>query len=164
MSLLAPETIDIALLPCLPFEQRFALPNVPGVYFVLDTHNTVLYIGQTVSLCCRWRTHEKMCLFQELPALRIAYMEISDTHALYMAEKHAIYAFAPRYNERGKDILLPYKLRMPVSQELRLGLKDLARSRGLTLQKLVEDILKSAVMDPPSTLTPERSRRKATSV
>jgi hypothetical protein len=53
-------------------------------------------------------------------------------------------------------VTYPYKLQIFVPESLREDLKDLARARGLSLQKLVVTVLYHTVLDPPDYLLSER--------
>jgi len=57
------------------------------------------------------------------------------------------------------SVTLPYKLQIFMPETLREDLKDLARARGLTLQKLVVTVLQRTVEEPPDYLTAARTRR-----
>jgi len=48
-----PLTIALFELPSLPLDARRELPATPAIYFVL-AGDTVLYVGQSVSLRQRW--------------------------------------------------------------------------------------------------------------
>jgi hypothetical protein len=56
-------------------------------------------------------------------------------------------------------VTLPYKLQVFIPETLREDLKDLARARGISLQKLVATVLHHTVEQPPDYLVAERQRR-----
>lgn len=53
-------SINVLCLPWLPLSERGKLPNVPGIYFVLEG-DRVIYIGLSkISILRRWWTHPKI--------------------------------------------------------------------------------------------------------
>lgn len=54
--------LDFALLPSVPLPDRDRLPQCPGIYFAIDAHDRVLYIGRAANLLGRWkgRQHHRL--------------------------------------------------------------------------------------------------------
>lgn len=90
--------IDLANLPSMPLEQRWSLPTVQCVYFVLSSKNQVLYIGQTKNLANRWRTHTLYKALKTLNNIRIVWMQISDESLLLEVEEILINHYQPEFN------------------------------------------------------------------
>ncbi len=66
-------TIDPAVLPSLPLDERSALPDTPAIYFVM-AGDTVIYVGQSVNLRQRWLAHHRLQQLNEHGGCRIAWM------------------------------------------------------------------------------------------
>lgn len=60
-------------LPSLPLQDREHLPAEPGVYFILDATDRVLYVGRTVDLSFRLVMHHLLPIFTSLPDVHIAW-------------------------------------------------------------------------------------------
>ena len=99
---------DVLSLPWLPLAKRIELPNVPGIYFVLENEQ-VIYIGLSkTSLLRRWWTHNKV---QELNArageIRIAWLECRALGLLPVIETAMIIRFQPELNQKMGTRIVP---------------------------------------------------------
>lgn len=104
MRSVAPKPIDVQAIPLLTlpfvdFNNRKALPTYAAIYFVLNAHGTVLYIGQTQCLFQRWQGHF-FDRFRAHDASRIAWLVMSDDTLLKPVEKACITYFDPICNTR----------------------------------------------------------------
>lgn len=52
-------TAQISVFSSLAFEHRADLPAIPAVYFVLNEHRNVMYVGTTENLRMRWKAHHR---------------------------------------------------------------------------------------------------------
>ena len=85
------------------------VPGTPGVYYFVDKHGTVLYVGKAKDLKARVRTYfnggdgrRKIGrLVEEVAEVRISETE-SELHALIL-EAREIKRLLPRYNSAGRD-------------------------------------------------------------
>jgi hypothetical protein len=94
--------VDPLGLPSLPLTWRKAFPkSAPVIYFVLSQSDELLYIGRSVDLNTRWKSHHKLKEFDE--TVRVAWLEISDGALLAEIEEMLIERFQPCLN--GRNIL-----------------------------------------------------------
>lgn len=97
-----PTAVNPRLLPCLPLAARSRLPQIRGIYFVLNAHNEVLYIGQSKNLRSRWlnRTHHRYNELAHLNDLRLAYLKVTGSNPLSPIERALVDYFKPRMNNK----------------------------------------------------------------
>ena len=94
------ESLDIKSLPRVRLSDRRNLPDVPGVYFVVDDRDIVYYIGRSKSIASRWGSHDKTRVFEDLAQKAqffIHYLQSDDHERI---EKDAIRFFDPLLNQR----------------------------------------------------------------
>jgi hypothetical protein len=157
MNLLAPETINLSSLPALPLAERHRLPDVPGIYFVMDAADTVHYIGRTKSLWSRWHAHHRRTQFSGIADLRIAYLIVTDSALLPQIEEALIDYFAPLLNR--KKIPSGFAtIQVKVSRALRDRLLSKLRARGTTLRAFVGDMIELVDADDDFMDTVEMKR------
>ena len=97
--------IDPTDLPSTTFHNRAALPKKPGIYFILNAYNSILYIGRSYCLKKRWNeNHHLLPLLLTLDNIRIAYIDFECDHpmsarnTLLGLEYLFICQFKPLYN------------------------------------------------------------------
>lgn len=101
------ENINIHSLPSLIIPERFNLPEVGAVYFVLSENNEVEYIGKAKKLYKRWRKHE-CCIDMDSPkTCRVAWIEVADEIERVEIEKQFIISIKPRLNSQNKSAPKP---------------------------------------------------------
>lgn len=137
---------DILSLPWLPLENRGELPNVPGIYFVLENER-VIYIGLSKkSILCRWWIHPKLKeLKPRIGELKIAWLECRALLLLPVIESALIERFGkPELNRKWGDKIVPitqnsefYRAMEEQIEYRRVGL----RRTDWALVKLVADKL-----------------------
>lgn len=72
------------------------LPNAAGVYLA-SSADTVLYVGQSKSLCQRWRNHKQLPRIREASGTSLVYVELQP-HNLTSAEAALMDHFMPVLN------------------------------------------------------------------
>lgn len=107
---------DVLSLTWLPLAQRQDLPNVSGIYFVLENER-VIYIGLSkTSILRRWWTHNKV---QELNArtgeIKIAWLECRAISLLPAIETAMLLRFRPELNQKMGTRIVPVGRRDPIS-------------------------------------------------
>lgn len=90
------KAIKLDALPRLPIEQRFRLPGIPAIYFVMY-QNQVLYVGKAKHLRNRWVDHHRLDEMMGYP-LEIRWMRYP-VHLLDSAEEAAIAITQPPMNQ-----------------------------------------------------------------
>jgi hypothetical protein len=105
MRSVVPKTIDVQSIPLLtlpsvPFTERRRLPQCAAIYFVLNAHGTVLYVGQSINLALRWAAHHRAVKLSEHQATRIAWLVMDETHLLNAVETACLAYFEPCCNGR----------------------------------------------------------------
>ncbi|MHC5930829.1 GIY-YIG nuclease family protein [Nostoc sp.] len=96
--MLNPTSIDLTSLPSVPLSKYSQLPEISGIYFAIDSLNTVQYIGRAKNILSRWRGHHRKRELQKLDGVRISYLAISDTSLLNEVESALIEYFNPCLN------------------------------------------------------------------
>jgi DNA polymerase-3 subunit epsilon len=98
------------------------VPGTPGVYYFVDKHGTVLYVGKAKDLKARVRTYfnggdgrRKIGrLVEEVAEVRVRETE-SELHALIL-EAREIKRLLPRYNSAGRDDKASWFIRLDTSE------------------------------------------------
>jgi len=91
---LNPQSIDPLTLPSVVMAERKALPEVPCIYFAIDSTDAIQYIGRSVNPRQRWQNHHRQA---QVIGCRIAYMQC-DEALLGQVEQALIEWFAPALN------------------------------------------------------------------
>lgn len=102
-------SINVLCLPWLPLSERGKLPNVPGIYFVLEG-DRVIYIGLSQkSILRRWWTHPKIeDLAHRKGEIKIAWLECRATELLPVIESALIDRFGkPELNLKWGNRIVP---------------------------------------------------------
>jgi DNA polymerase-3 subunit epsilon len=107
-----------------PQKQHLAkdVPNTPGVYYFVDKHGTVLYVGKAKDLKARVRTYfnggdgrrKVGRLVEEVAEVRVRETE-SELHALIL-EAREIKRLLPRYNSVGRDDKASWFIRLDLDE------------------------------------------------
>lgn len=100
---------DVLSLDWLPLEERRILPNVPGIYFVLE-NDRVIYIGLSrKSILRRWWNHSKLSdLSERRGEIKIAWLECRATELLSTIESALITRFGqPELNLKKGARIVP---------------------------------------------------------
>ncbi len=91
------DVIDLIALPSLALDERRDLPDMAAIYFVL-AGDTVLYVGQSISLQQRWVAHHRLSQLNVHGGCRIAWMQVDDVSLLDGLERACIEHFCPTLN------------------------------------------------------------------
>jgi hypothetical protein len=122
--------IDLSLTPFVLFKDRYQLPNVAGVYFVVH-ESRILYVGKARSLLRRWKTHHRA--MQMRGAYRIYWQE-APLDQVSTLEDEYIAAIRPPWNEGEK-----FKL------DVSAGVRQQIRALMLQLDKDALDVVVTAI-------------------
>ena len=98
---------DLFELPYVDLAQLELLPTCSAIYFAIDSQNRVLYIGLSVNLIERWKTHHRLHQLKEIhkeSPVRIAWLVWTEED-LSTAEKYFINRYQPLLN--GTKIKIP---------------------------------------------------------
>lgn len=99
--------IDPLQLPSVHLSELKNLPNCTAIYFVIDSRNRILYVGQATNLSARWKNHHREYqlgkINKDFP-IRIAW-QVWNKDGLNEAEKHLIKIYQPLLN--GTQVNLP---------------------------------------------------------
>ncbi len=99
MSVFSPESFDLFSLPYLSLSEKRNLPSCPAVYFALSSQGRVLYIGRSVDIRERLRSHHRVPLLEALGGVKIAWLEQRNSIALPRLERTLIKYFNPPLNK-----------------------------------------------------------------
>lgn len=93
---------SILALPKVPLENRENLPQVSGIYYVIDQNRIIWYIGQAKDLKARWKSKSHHRLFQlnsqKKTKFKIHY-RIIESSKLNEIEQQEISKYHPRLNQ-----------------------------------------------------------------
>src|SRR5262245_35349822 len=94
-------------LPSLLLSERDALPDIPAVYFAIDSSNTVFYIGKARRLAERWKstTHHRYAQLSKIDDLRLVWLAVDDEKLLDAIEAACIKHFRPILNRTAQPII-----------------------------------------------------------
>lgn len=90
--------IRLSELPSLRMSEIGRLPDIGAVYIAATCESRVLYVGQTVFLARRWRTHHRLEQIQQEPDARIFWIPESNPEAARRLENALIERFQPELN------------------------------------------------------------------
>jgi hypothetical protein len=139
-----PATLNITALPGVAVAERKALPNCPGVYFVIDG-DVVMYIGRAVNLRNRWKNHHRL---NQVRGARIVWLAISDAALLDGIEQACIAYFQPALNGSGVDYVDGEAVRtFRVPDQTWDALKDWARNEQRSAGAQLRVILDRAIAE-----------------
>jgi hypothetical protein len=144
MNVLAPEAIDVLVLPSLPLERRSHLPTTAAIYFVLDALNRVQYIGRATNLKMRWRGHHRVVELSHMLEARIAYLTVSDATLLPDIERALIEYFEPPCNRHCQFVTY---INLKTTFAHRNHLLGKLRARGTTLRAFLADVIELLATD-----------------
>jgi GIY-YIG catalytic domain-containing protein len=95
--LLKVSEIDPMTLPSLIMSRNQQLPELAGVYFVIDWQDTVIYVGQSHNLRQRWSSH-KVSFEIDNDDARVAWLQMRNPDYRVTLESLFIKRFKPRFN------------------------------------------------------------------
>ncbi|HIK32472.1 MAG TPA: GIY-YIG nuclease family protein [Oscillatoriales cyanobacterium M59_W2019_021] len=99
--------LDPFQLPFFALSQVKALPNCTAIYFAIDSHDRILYIGQATNLATRWKNHHRRYQLEDIDRktpVRIAWVPWNQ-EGLTEAETLLIKSFQPLLN--GTEVKSP---------------------------------------------------------
>ncbi len=95
--------IDLSSLPSVSLLNKDILPHCSAIYFLLDSENRVLYIGQATNLCARWKAHhrfEQLKKINRKSNIRIAWLVLNNNKELLdQTERYFIELYQPLLNK-----------------------------------------------------------------
>ncbi len=97
--MIEPSQVDPFSLPSLSLLERNKLPKCGAVYFLIDRDKNILYIGKSLNVCHRWKSHKLLTLLRlNNSEYTIAWYECADTNNLREIEVSLIKLFTPKLN------------------------------------------------------------------
>jgi predicted DNA-binding protein len=169
-----PETIELSSLPSLSLLQRKDLPEVSGIYFVINNQGVIQYIGKSINLKQRWQQHHRLSQLEELPDIKIAWLEVSDHSLLLEIERALIHWFKPSLNRRrvrkiritkrkrgnpefgtlyrigsNREKPLSEQVKVLMYPEMKHQLKDLADQKNCTVPDLIREAIEQYLLMYP---------------
>lgn len=93
-------SIDPLQLPSVSLSDRKQLPIYTAIYFAIDAHNRVLYVGKAKNLLERWKNHHRLYKLEEIDkesSVRLAW-QVWNEEDLDEAERSLIIKFQPLLN------------------------------------------------------------------
>lgn len=123
--------IKVKTLPSLPLSKRREFPACSAVYLVVGEDKKVLYIGRTVNLSQRWKTHHRYSVFRAINGIRLAWLEVTDLYLLPPIEEALIKYFKPPNNTTRSE--------QEVYTRFKCNLNGLMVKKGVTLEILSKE-------------------------
>lgn len=123
--------IKVQTLPSMPLSKRREFPACPAIYLVVGEDQKVLYIGRTVNLRQRWKTHHKYSAFSGINGVRLAWLEVTDLYLLPPIEEGLIKHFKPPHNTS--------RIAQEVHTRFKCNLNGLMVKKGVTLATLSKE-------------------------
>lgn len=157
MKLPDPQKLSLPDLPSLALRERARLPNIPAIYFVLDSQQRVLYIGRSKALCVRWLCHGKLDVLSAHEDVHIAWLAGDAIEALPAIERLCIEYFQPPYNVNNLTRYKLFSCRLPADLCAALEAHAAAEHRSINAQ--IVYILSKWLAEERIT-TPRRVRKK----
>jgi len=93
-----PQSLDLASLPSVPLAEKGNLPASPGIYFAIDSFNTIQYIGLSTNAKRRWSRHHRYEQLSRLGGIKLAWLIVDNIALLSEIEKALIAHFKPAMN------------------------------------------------------------------
>ena len=94
-----PSRIALDALPSVPLADRRGLPASQGIYFVLGSDGTVLYVGKSQNIGARWAAHHRLLDLAQWQSARVAWLQLDgDAVLLHEIERACIEHFSPVLN------------------------------------------------------------------
>jgi hypothetical protein len=93
-------SLDPLQLPSVSLADRKQLPTCAAIYFAIDAHNRVLYVGKAKNLAARWKNHHRLYKLEEIAEespVRLAWQAWNE-EGLGEAERSLIVNFQPLLN------------------------------------------------------------------
>lgn len=93
-------SLDPLQLPSVLLADRKQLPSCTAIYFALDSHNRILYVGKAKNLAARWKNHHRLYKLEEIDQespVRLAWQAWNEED-LSETEKSLILNFQPLLN------------------------------------------------------------------
>lgn len=69
---------NVEALPAIDLVKKEELPEVSCIYFAIDSEGVIQYIGRTINLNTRWKSHHRYQQLSALSGVRIAYLETAE--------------------------------------------------------------------------------------
>jgi hypothetical protein len=137
-----PTDVNPLVLPSVTLSERDTLPEVSGIYFAIDSENTIQYIGRTVNVLNRWKNHHRTKQLQNIATVRVAYLTIDDVTLLDMVENTLIDYFQPKLNfTRIEYDTRQQRANLKLNSGVRSILKNLANQDGRSESSEVERLV-----------------------
>jgi hypothetical protein len=140
-------TLDVHSLPCEDIENKGLLPEIPTIYFAIDSNNLIQYIGRAKNTKQRWLCHHRYNQLSKIGGVRIAYLRIDCIELLPEIESVLIEHFNPPLNNTDVDrgdkkpvsILLPVELYQQLVNDATKEKKKRIQSRGVNNSKSLRE-------------------------
>ena len=118
-------------LPCLSLHKRKHLPTISAVYFLIYQKNSISYIGKSLNIYQRWRSHHLLGQLKDKGNYNVAWYECSDIKLLTSLETGLIKLFQPSLNEKlGRKPEDRTKMLLRVNSNTPKIMKTMAESFG----------------------------------
>lgn len=93
-----PSSLDLFSLPYISIKEKSMFPDIPGIYFAIDSENNIQYIGRSINIRKRWLNHHRYRQLSSMEGVKIAYLHIDSVELLHEIEKALIAYFKPSLN------------------------------------------------------------------
>lgn len=139
-------SVEICTLPSVLMTEIASLPQCSGIYFIVNEAQEVLYIGQSVNIWARWRSHHihrAVCDpedSEESARFRAHWLTLADETERLALEVELIRRFRPALNSKHNGVHVHVPLANPLTDEERQELKVLIQQTKLTKPEVAEQL------------------------
>lgn len=138
-------TLDVHTLPCEDIENKSLLPEIPTIYFAIDSNNVIQYIGRAQNIRQRWLGHHRYNQLSKIGGVRIAYLHIDCVDLLPSIESVLIEHFNPPLNNTDVDRGNKKPITICMKPELYYELKKIADKEHRSVSCLIVWIVKNMI-------------------
>ncbi|BDA71713.1 hypothetical protein CAL7716_058790 [Calothrix sp. PCC 7716] len=134
--------IQIKDLPSVSIKLKKQLPIISAIYFVLS-ESEILYIGKSLNLNNRWKTHHRRFDFLRYENITIYWYQYTEIETLIELEAYLISKYSPKINNSkiDKDLGAEIRLESFLDNDSIEVMKNIAASRKQSLSTFIENLL-----------------------
>lgn len=134
-----PQAINFDLLPWVPLDATAGFPAQPGIYFAIDAHGIVQYIGKSKDVRGRWKSHHRYEQLAAIGGIKIVYLFFDSVELLLEVEAALIQWFNPPLNV-SRPSTSNFRTEEVHSGGLRNKIKHFLDIRGITCYRFMKDV------------------------
>lgn len=141
--------LNIATLPSLPFSDRAKLPTIGAVYIICGADQRVLYVGATLQLRDRLKSHHRRKQFGSIEHVSIAWIEEDHPKRRLKMEAELIKQLDPKLNRNSVPLTADSLVNLTalVTLDTFWAVKRLAEQEERTVSNFTKRLIEQALKD-----------------